>query len=323
MKEAIKTLIAGVLIGIVSLMAMKAQAQDWPQRPLRFVVITPAGGAPDYVARTLASRMSGLLGQPIVVENRPGGGGNIATAAVANAAPDGYTFLITGNNHAVNPILLPNPGFDYVRSFAPVGLIASGNYLLVASPSLVAKNVSEVLALARAKPDALSFAVTQIGTPAHLGAELFLQLGKINMTIIPYTGVAPAMSDLLNSRVDLIISAFPAVIGLIDSKQIKALAVTRSTRSPVFPNVPTIAESGLPDFDLSGWICLMAPAGTSPAIIARINALVHQVLAEKEVTEAFAEQGLDVMPSSPEELASFMQREEQQWAGVLAKASVR
>jgi len=322
-KESIKTLIAGVLIGIVSLMAMKAQAQDWPQRPLRFVVITPAGGAPDYVARTLASRMSGLLGQPIVVENRPGGGGNIAAAAVANAAPDGYTFLITGNNHAVNPILLPNPGFDYVRSFAPVGLIASGNYLLVASPSLVAKNVSEVLALARAKPDALSFAVTQIGTPAHLGAELFLQLGKINMTIIPYTGVAPAMSDLLNSRVDLIISAFPAVRGLIDGKQIKALAVTRSTRSPVFPNVPTIAESGLPDFDLSGWICLMAPARTSPAIIARINALIHQVLAEKEVTEAFAEQGLDVMPSSPEELASFMQREEQQWAGVLAKASVR
>jgi tripartite-type tricarboxylate transporter receptor subunit TctC len=322
-KESIKTLTAGVLIGIVSLTAMKAQAQDWPQRPLRFVVITPAGGAPDYVARTLASRMSGLLGQPIVVENRPGGGGNIATAAVANAAPDGYTFLITGNNHAVNPILLPNPGFDYVRSFAPVGLIASGNYLLVASPSLAAKNVSEVLALARAKPDALSFAVTQIGTPAHLGAELFLQLGKVNMTIIPYTGVAPAMSDLLNSRVDLIISAFPAVRGLIDGKQIKALAVTRSTRSPVFPNVPTIAESGLPDFDLSGWICLMAPAGTSPAIIARINALIHQVLAEKEVTEAFAEQGLDVMPSSPEELASFMQREEQQWAGVLAKASVR
>jgi tripartite-type tricarboxylate transporter receptor subunit TctC len=322
-KEPIKTLIAGVLIGIVSLIAMKAQAQDWPQRPLRFVVITPAGGAPDYVARTLASRMSGLLGQPIVVENRPGGGGNIATAAVANAAPDGYTFLITGNNHAVNPILLPNPGFDYVRSFAPVGLIASGNYLLVASPSLAAKNVSEVLALARAKPGALSFAVTQIGTPAHLGAELFLQLGKVNMTIIPYTGVAPAMSDLLNSRVDLMISAFPAVIGLIDSKQIKALAVTRSTRSPVFPNVPTIAESGLPDFDLSGWICLMAPAGTSPAIIARINALMHQVLAEKEVTEAFAEQGLDVKPSSPEELANFMQREEQQWAGVLAKASMR
>jgi tripartite-type tricarboxylate transporter receptor subunit TctC len=322
-KKSITILTAGVLMGIVSLTAMKVQAQDWPQRPLRFVVITPAGGAPDYVARTLASRMSDLLGQPIVVENRPGGGGNIATAAVANAAPDGYTFLITGNNHAVNPILLPNPGFDYVRSFAPVGLIASGNYLLVASPSLAAKDVSEVLALARAKPGALSFAVTQIGTPAHLGAELFLQLGKVNMTIIPYTGVAPAMSDLLNSRVDLIISAFPAVIGLVDGKQIKALAVTRSTRSPVFPNVPTVAESGLPGFDLSGWICLMAPAGTPPAVVTRINALMHQVLAEKEIVEAFAKQGLDVMSSSPEELASFMQREEQQWAGVLARAPVR
>ena len=299
------------------------QAQDWPQRPVRIVVITPPGGFPDFAARILAANMKDPLGQQVVVENKPGAGGNIAAGAVAGAAPDGYTLLVTGNNHAINATTLPNPGFDYVKSFSPIGLIATSNMLFVASPTLPAKNVSEVLAMARAKPSTLSMAVPQIGTPGHLGAELFVQLAKVNITFVPYSGVAPALPDLSTGRVDLIMSAFPAVMSLVDGNRVKALAVTRLQRSPIMPNIPTIDESGVPGFDVSGWVCLMAPAGTPETVVRKLNAALREALSRKDVIEAFAKQGLDVTPSSPDELANQMQTEQRKWAGVLEKAIVK
>src|SRR5262249_6081558 len=196
-------------------LVLPAAAQTWPQRPVRIIVITPPGGFPDFAARIIADEMSGPLGQPVVVENRPGGGGNIAASAVAAAPPDGYTILLTGNNHAVNATLLPNPGFDYVKSFAPIGMVATSNMLLVSSPTLKAAGVADVLRQAHEAPGTLSIAVTQIGTPGHLGAELLLQMGKADITPVPYNGVAKASVDLVGGRVDLMISAFPAVLPLV------------------------------------------------------------------------------------------------------------
>ena len=224
---------AWALMAFAAQFVENAQAEDWPQRPVRILVITPPGGFPDFAARMLATHMKDSLGQQVVVENKPGAGGNIAAGAVAGAAPDGYTLIVTGNNHAINATRLPNPGFDYVKSFSPIGLIATSNMLLVASATLPAKSVSEVLALARAKPGTLSMAVPQIGTPGHLGAELFVQLAKVIMTFVPYSGVAPALPDLSTGQVDLIMSAFPAVMALVDGDRVKALAVTRSQRSPL------------------------------------------------------------------------------------------
>jgi tripartite-type tricarboxylate transporter receptor subunit TctC len=319
-----KQLAALSLIALAAVsVATPAGAQAWPQRPVRIIVITPPGGFPDFAGRILADEMSGPLGQPVVVENRPGGGGNIAASAVATAPPDGHTLLLTGNNHAVNATLLPNPGFDYVKSFAPIGKMATSNMLLVSSPTLNASSVADVLRQAHEKPGALSIAVTQIGTPGHLGAELFLQLGDVDITPVPYSGVAKAALDLVSGRVDLMISAFPAVLPLVDSGKLKALAVTRLQRSSIVPDIPTVAESGLPGFDASGWVGMMAPAGTPATVVLQLNTLMRGVLAKKDVVEAFARQGLDVTPSSPEEFATQMLAEQQKWAKILSHAVLK
>jgi tripartite-type tricarboxylate transporter receptor subunit TctC len=309
------------VLGIVR--AEPAFSQAWPQKPVRILVITPPGGFPDFAARTIADQMGPILGQQVVVENRPGGAGNIAAAAVANAEPDGYTILLTGNNHPVNATLVPNPGFDYIRSFAPVGLIATSNMLLVASAEMKANSLSEVLELARKKPGSVTLAVTQIGTPGHLGAELLLQQTKTDMLLVPYTGVAPALPDLVSGRTDLVLSAFPAVMPMIQAGKLKALAVTRAQRSPMLADVPTVAESGVPGYDLYGWICLLAPAGTPPAVIEKLNGALRQALGKPEVREAFAKQGIDVAPSSPAELSAMMETEARTWAKVLAQAKVK
>jgi tripartite-type tricarboxylate transporter receptor subunit TctC len=310
-----------LVLGLVS--AGAALAQEWPQRQIRIVVITTPGGFPDFTARTLADQLTGILGQQVVVENRPGGGGNIAAAAVANAAPDGYTLLLTGNNHATNVTLVPNPGFDYVKSFAPVSLLAKSNMLLVASPEFKANSVKEVVELAKARPGSVSMAVTQLGTPGHLGAEYLLQATDTDMLLVLYNGMGPALPDLLQGRVDLALSALPAVRSHIESGKLKALAVTRTERSSLLPQLPTIAQAGVPGFDVAGWVCLMAPAGTPPAVVARLNAAIREALAKPEVKVAFDKLALDITPTSPEELAKFMDSETKQWAQVLSKAKLK
>jgi len=318
-----KVLGTTIALAIAMMTAGPSLAQEWPQRPIRILVISTPGGFPDFAARSVAEQMSGILGQQVLVENRPGAGGNIATAAVANSPPDGYTLLLTGNNHAVNPTLIPNPGFDYTKSFAPIGLIAKSNMLLVANTEFKANNVAEVVALAKAKPGGLSIAVAPIGTPGHLGAELLLQAAQIDAVLVPYNGVGPALPDLLAGRVDLVLSAFPAVISNIQSGKLKALAVTRAQRSPLMPDLPTMGQAGIPGFDVAGWVCLLAPAGTPPAIVDKLNGAMRQALAKPEMKEAFNKQALDLSPSSPDELAKFMEAESRQWAAVLAKAKLK
>jgi len=318
-RSVLKLLCCGVMLAA----GAAASAQDWPQRPLRIMVIAAPGGLPDAMARLVAKHLTTALGQPVVVENRPGAGGNMAAAAVAKAAPDGNTLLLTGTNHATNPTLIPDAGFDYEHDLAPVTMVAEANMLLVAHPSLPATNVGELVALARQKPNAIAIAISPIGTPNHLGAELLAQMAHIDLTIVPYPGIGPAMPDLLAGRTQIAISAISSMLPHVNAGALKALAVTRRVRSPYLPNVPTVSESGLPGFDLNAWVCLMTTGGTPAPVIARLNAEVRAMMALPEVRDSFAKQGLEASTMSPEELGDYIKSESVKWANVLKNAKVK
>ena len=312
-----------VALALCSQSRAQSQAQDWPQRPLKIMVIAAPGGLPDLMARLVAKHLTESLGQPVVVENRPGAGGNMAALAVAKAAPDGYTLLLTGNNHAVNPTLIPDAGFDYQRDLAPVTMVAEANMLLVAHPSLGAGNVRELIALAKARPNAVSAAISPIGTPNHLGVELLAQKANLDMTFVPYPGIGPAMPDLLAGRTHIAISATSSMLPHVQSGALKALAVTRPVRAPIAPDIPTVAESGIPGFDVNAWICLMVTGGTPAPVIARLNAEVRKAMATEEVRASFARQGLEASTMSPEALGAYIKSESEKWANVLKNAKVK
>jgi tripartite-type tricarboxylate transporter receptor subunit TctC len=314
---------AWLMCGVVLAAGAPAGAQDWPTRPLRIMVIAAPGGLPDAMARLVAKHLTTALGQPVVVENRPGAGGNMAAAAVAKAAPDGYTLLLSGTNHAVNPTLIPDAGFDYERDLAAVTMVAQGNMFLVAHPSLPANNVAELIALAKQKPSSIAIAISPIGTPNHLGAELLAQKAGVELTFVPYPGIGPATPDLLAGRVQIAISAMSSMHPHVTAGTLKALAVTRPVRSPFAPGVPTVSESGLPGFDVNAWVCLMATGGTPASIIARLNAEVRKMMDLPEVREAFARQGLEPSTMSPDELRAYIKTESEKWANVLQNAKVQ
>ena len=309
---------AAALIG-----AAPGRAQDWPQRPLKIMVIAAPGGLPDAMARLVAKHLTTALGQPVVVENRPGAGGNMAAQAVAKAAPDGYTLLLTGTNQAVNPTLIPDAGFDYDRDLAPLSMVAEANMLLVAHPSLAANNVGDLIALAKRQPNSVSIAISPIGTPNHLGAELLAQMAGIDLTVVPYAGIGPATPDLLAGRVHIAISAIPSMHPHVVAGTMKALAVTRPVRSPLVPEIPTVSESGLPGFDVNAWVCLMTTGGTPAPIIVRLNAEVRKMMLLPEVRDSFAKQGLEPSTMSPGELGAYIKSEGAKWANVLKNAKVK
>jgi len=275
------------------------------------------------MARLIAKHLTISLGQPVVVENRPGAGGNMAALGVAKAPPDGYTLLLSGTNHAVNPTLIPDAGFDYQRDVAPVTMVAEANMLLVAHPSLGVANVGELIGLAKQKPGSVAIAISPIGTPNHLGAELLAQQAGIELTFVPYPGIGPAMPDLLAGRMQIAISAMSSIYPHVAAGSLKALAVTRPVRSPFAPDIPTIAEQGLPNFDVNAWVCLMATGGTPEPIIARLNAEVRKMMALPEVRASFAKQGLEASTMSPAELGAYIKAESQKWASVLKNAKVK
>ena len=318
------TLKALLLACAVSVLACPpAISQDWPRRPVKIIVIASPGGFPDIAARTVANQLTGALGQPVVVENRAGGGGNIATDAVAKAAPDGHTLLLTGNNHAVNPTLLPNPGFDYEKDLAPITMVAEANMVLVGSPALQANNITELIALSKRTPKAMSIATSAIGTPNHLGAELLIAMTKIDFVVVPYKGIGPAIPDLVSGQVQVSIAALTAMLPLIKSGKLKALAVTRPKRSEFAPEIPTAAESGLPGFDVNAWVCIMVTGGTPQPVIQRLNSEIRKIMANPEIKEAFNKQGTEPWTTTPEELSSYIKAEAAKWADVLKNAKMR
>lgn len=315
----------GVLIfsGIIVGMADPVAAQDWPRKPIRLLVGLTPGGFPDITARTVATNLSTSLGQPVVVENRPGGGGNIATVAVAKAAPDGYTLLLTGGSHTINATLLPNPGFDYARDLAPVTMLAEASMMLVATASLPASNLGDIVALARQKPRELAIAISAVGTPNHLGAELLAQMTGADLTFIPYNGIGPAIPDLVQGRVHLTVGSILSVMPLIKAGSVKPIAVLQKIRSPFAPQVPTSGEAGLPGYEISAWSCLLAPTGTPPAIINRLNEEIRKIMALPAVKDQFAKLGAEPRTSSPDELASILKVETARWAKALKEAKIK
>jgi tripartite-type tricarboxylate transporter receptor subunit TctC len=319
-RHLLKAMLAGAVLCVAS---ASSQGQDWPQRPLRIMVIAAPGGLPDAMARLIAKHLTTALGQPVTVENRPGAGGNMAALAVAKAAPDGYTLLLTGTNHATNPTLIPDAGFDYERDLAPVTMVAEANMLLVAHPSLPANNVGELVALAKQKAGSIAMAMSPIGTPNHLGAELLAQMAGIDLNFVVYPGIGPAMPDLLAGRTHIAISAMSSMYPHVAAGTLKALAVTRPVRSPFAPEIPTVSESGLPGYDINAWVCLMTTGGTPGPIIARLNAEVRKAMTLPEVRDSFAKQGLEASTMSPVELGAYIKSESVKWADVLNNAKVK
>jgi tripartite-type tricarboxylate transporter receptor subunit TctC len=313
-----------LLAGIVCAGAASAHAQSWPQqKPIKIEVIASAGGLIDFVPRLLSKYLSASIGQPVVVENRPGAGGNIAAGVVAKAEADGHTLLLTGSNQAVNPALLPNPGFDYEQDLVPVSMVVAAKMLLVSSPMFAAKDIRDVIKMSKDKPKSVSIAISPIGTPNHLGAEMLAQLPDIDLTFVPYGGIGQATPDLISGRVDLAVAALPSLLSQVQGGQLKALAVTSAQRSALAPDIPTSAEAGLPAMQIDAWICFMGTGGTPAPIIARLDEEIRKALMQPEVREAFAKQGVESMHMGPEELGKFLKSEATRFSSLLQNSRVR
>lgn len=310
----------------LSLCAAQAasNAPNWPAlKPLRFEVSAAAGGLIDLVPRQLSNYLSDSIGVPIVVEDRPGAGGNIAAGLVARAEPDGHMLLVTGSNQVVNPTLLPNPGFDYADDLVPVSMLVASKLLLVASPSFPAKNITDVIALARQKPKSVSIAIAAIGTPNHLAAEMLAQFGDVDLTFVPYDSAAQAIPDLIAGRVDLTVAALSTLLPQVRTGALKALAITSRQRSPFAPDIPTAAEAGLPELQIDGWICALTTGGTPAPIVARLDEEFAKVLALPQLRDAFAGQGVETAHMNPNQLGAFLQAEAARFGGLLKHSRVR
>ena len=301
-----------------ALIASGAHAQDYPSRPITLVVPYAAGGGNDVMARIVAEKMSKSLGQQIVIENKGGAGGSIATRQVAKAAPDGYTLGLGGTGTlAINPTLYPNVGYDPRKDFAPVGLIATSALVVLVNPSVDARTIPELIALAKREPGKLNYASAGVGSGIHLGAELFATMADIKLTHIPYKGSAPALTDLLGGHVAIYLSSLPAAISLVKEAKVRALAVTGPKRSPIFPDLPTVSEAALPGYEAVLHYGIVAPAGTPQPIVEKLSAAMTAALAEPDVRERIAADGAEVMSMTPAEYAADIDREETKWSAIV------
>lgn len=309
------------LATLLALAAAVASAQTYPSKPIRIVVPFPPGGATDILARDVAQKLTEAWGQQVIVDNRPGAGGNIGSELVAKAAPDGYTLEMgTVGTHAINASLYAKMPYDHVKDFVPVILVAAVPNVLEVNPAVPVDSVAELIAYAKANPGKLNFASSGNGTSIHLSGEQFKVMAGVKMTHVPYKGSAPALQDLLGGQVQLMFDNLPPSLPHIRAGKLRALAVTSATRAPALPDVPTVAEAGLPGFEASSWFGLLAPAGTPPAIVAKINAEVAKWIASPEAKEKLAKQGANAAGGTPEDFARHIAAETEKWAKVV-KAS--
>jgi len=314
---------AALCAGLVALLAAPAAA-DYPDRPIRLVVPFPAGGGADALARTIMPRFAQELGASIVIDNRPGAGGNVGAEFVAHAAPDGYTLLYgTNGTHAINRALYAKQGFDPVRDFAPVSRMTQIAALLVVNPSVPARNVAELIDYARANPGKVFFASAGNGTTSHLAGELFKTAASIDIVHVPYRGGGLAAADVAGGQVQMMIDVMPNVLPLATGGKLRALGVSTAARVPAAPEIPTIAESGLPGFEVSAWDGIFAPAGTPPAVIERLNAAIRAALADPKVREALVARGTQPVTSTPDELARHVVAESEKWARVVRQSGAK
>jgi tripartite-type tricarboxylate transporter receptor subunit TctC len=292
-----------------------AAADAYPAKPIRFVVAFPPGGGTDIIARSIAQKLSGRLEQQVVVDNRPGAGGNIGTDIVAKSAPDGYTMLMgSAGPLAINASLFAKMPFDPIRDLAPVTLAASTPNVLVVHPSLKAATVNELIALAKARPGEINFASSGHGTPAHLAGELFNSMAGVKLVHVPYKGAAPALADLLGGQVQLMFSTMPPALPHVRDGKLRALAVTSLKRSRATPELPTVDEAALPGFEANTWHGVVVPAGTPAAVVVRLNREIVAILHMPEVVERLSGQGAEALGSTPEEFAAYIKSETLKWA---------
>ncbi|MBC7779872.1 MAG: tripartite tricarboxylate transporter substrate binding protein [Proteobacteria bacterium] len=315
-----------VIAATLSLMVQSGviQAQVWPAKSVRFVLGFPPGGGSDILGRIVAARMQEQIGQPVVIENRPGASGNIAAELVAKSTPDGYTIYLSHIAAvAISPSLFPKLGYDPLRDLAPISLIATGPNVLVVHPSLPVKNVKDLIALARQQPGQMNYASVGPGSVQHLAGESFNLLAGVKTVHVPYKGSSPAGLDLMSGQVAFMFDSTPPVMAFIKASRMRALAVTTLQRSALLPQVPTVAESGLPGFDFSTWWGLMAPTGTPRPVIDRVNAELGRALQHPEVRERILSVGAEPRHTTPEEFAALIRSEIARWAKVISAAGVK
>ena len=313
-----------VMGALAALVATAALAQTYPSKPIRIVVPFPAGGTTDVLARAVAQKLTESLGQAVVVDNRPGAGGNIGAELVAKSPPDGYTLLMgTVGTHAINPGLYPKMPYDHVKDFAPVILVAGVPNVLVVNPALPFNSVKELIAYAKANPGKLNFASSGNGTSIHLSGELFKTMADVQIMHVPYKGSSPALQDLVGGQVQIMFDNLPSSLALIKAGKLKALAVTSLARAAALPDVPTLAESGLPGFEASSWFGLLAPAGTPQPVIAKLNADVAKWLASPEAREKLLAQGAIAAGGTPEDFAKHIAAETAKWQKVVKDSGAK
>jgi tripartite-type tricarboxylate transporter receptor subunit TctC len=309
--------VASVLAIAAALGATSASAQEYPNKPVKIIVPFAPGGSADVYGRAVAVHLQEVMKQTFIVENRPGAGSLIGTEAVAKSAPDGYTLLLMSNTHTVNESLFTTKSFDLMRDFVPIAPINYSDLVLVARPGLGANNIADLLKMAKAKPGSLSYASSGPGTPYHMAGELFKTTAGVSILHIPYKGSSNARTDVLGGQVDLMFDAVPTMAEFIRSGKVTALATTGKTRSEVLSNVPTMNEAGVPGYEAVIWLGLMAPKGTPPAIVARLNEEVGKFVSEPQTVQAWAKQGTTPMKMTPTAFSKFMQDDITKWAQVV------
>jgi len=315
---------AVLALAVLSNAPVTVHAQAYPAKPVRCIVPFPPGGGTDLVARAIAPKLMESGGIQLIVDNRPGGGTVVGAELAARAAPDGYTiFWGTNTSHAINPNLYPKLSYDAIKDFAPITRIASSPYILIVHPSLPVRTVKDLVALARARPGQLNFGSPGNGTPGHLAGIMMNEAAGINMVHIPYKGAAYAMTALVSGEIHLIIGSLTSALPLVKSGRVRAIAMSSAQRSPINPAMPTIAESGYPGFEAITWYGVFAPAGTSPSIVARLNAEFVKVLSASDFKAWLMDQGADAAPSSPDELSAFVKSEIARYAPLVRKSGMR
>lgn len=308
---------------VMLLLAQALAAQSYPTRPIRLIIPYPPGGPTDFVGRIIGQKVSQSLGQQVVVDNRPGAGTIIGSELVARAAPDGYTLLFgTGGGTFLAPLMLPKVPYDPHRDFAPISMLVQSPQVLVVHPSVAANSVSELVALAKAKPGALNFASVGTGTSPHLGGELFQSLTAAKIVHVPYKGTAPAMTDLIAGQVQMMFTSMPTVLAHVKAGRLRLLGTGGTKRSAVIPDTPSIAET-VPGFELVTWYGIFAPVRTPDEIVRKLNAEIVKALADPESRDRLTAQGLEPAPMTPQELRRYTEQDSSRWARLIKAAGIK
>src|SRR5690348_2213099 len=308
-KQRISSLLPQILLSLVLATIGMAQAQDYPSRPVKLIVPFAAGGPADIYARFLGQRLQEALGQPFVVDDRPGGGSIVGTDAVAKSGPDGYTLLLMSNTHTVNESLIPNKPFVLTRDFVPVAPINYSDLVMVVHPSVPAKTLAEFIALAKAQPGKLNYASSGPGTPYHMAGELFKAMAGVDIVHVPYKGSSGARTDILGGQVQMMFDAITTMAPNVRAGKLKALGTSGKVRSSVLPDVPTISEAGVPGYDAVIWLGIMAPAGTPKAVVERLNAEITRAVNAPETKQSWQQQGAVPMSMTPDEFGNFLRED--------------